>query len=262
MGKKQLISGIVMSLAMTMTHAQNAPVAKTKAQAPPAKPATTSSSKPAQSTAGAAKAMPLPNSVAGVKDSYDTWVKPLYPTAKGTEKTITQVEHFPYHEMKFEPPAKVDPVSKDQYSFVSPEDAFTARMSSMMNLDYDGWLGSWDKKAQQYLNAMAEHPEFSKESRMKQWKNILSAARPTMVRKITSGEYTIISYKLITAQGKELQPFELPATFHQVGGLWYGTEDLRTDPLLAYMPWSSGKSQEEVDVRPLSQSVIPAKGAQ
>ena len=205
--------------------------------------------------------MPLPNAVPGVKDSYDTWVKPMYSTGKGQEKTVTQVERFPYHEMKYDPQVKVEPGAKEQSSFISAEDAFTSRMASMMNMDYEGWLATWDKKSQKHLNEMAARPEFSKENRMKQWKNVLAAARPVMVRKINTGDYSIITYKLVTAQGKELQPFEMPAAFHQVGGLWYGTEDLRTDLLLSYMPWASGKMQEDLDLRPLSQSVIPAKGA-
>jgi len=191
-----------------------------------------------------------------VSDEINTWIKPLYKTAKGQQKTITQVDKFPYREQVYQPPVTIKGLAKSQYRYVTPEDAMVSRFSAMMNGDYEGWLASWDAKSQRLLKQLDAEPNRGPDKRIAQWKGLFEKAKPVLIRRIQTGQYVIITYKLLTADGKDAGMFEFPTVLHEVGGLWSGTEDLSGDALPTMSPWVSGKLADEVDIRPLSEAVI------
>lgn len=239
----------------TLAQGQGTPAKP--AQSKPAKQSTPAS--PTSKPAPAASAVSTPVPSAGAKpvpDDFNTWTKPLYRTAKGVERTIIQVDKFPYRESTYTSTQPIEILPKDRYRFITPEDSLVSRLSAMANLDYDGWLKTWDDKSQAFLKQVDARPEFGAQKRINQWKGVFSAVKPVLVRRIETGSYVIVTYKLVNKDGKDVGIFEFPTALKEVGGLWLGTEELSSDPLMNLSPWVSGKMSEEADARPMSQTVI------
>jgi hypothetical protein len=256
MRTKAVVVVITMSIA-GVAFAQGSPASlgqkkspTTKANtAPAAKPAPATTQKPAVTAAPTRNAKPT-------ADDVNTWAKPLYKTTKGQEKTIIQVDKFPYRESTYLSQKPIQPVAKDKYTFVTPEDALVSRLSAMANLDYDGWLKSWDDKSQQLLKAMDAHPDAGPQKRIDQWRGVFGQVKPVLIRRIETGSYVIVTYKLMNKAGQDAGILEYPAAFKQVGGLWMGTQELQSDALMNMSPWVSGKMADEADARPLTETVI------
>jgi hypothetical protein len=231
----------------------------TWAQAPTSKPVDTGKKSPAaQGTEKLPPARPglNPHQASAVADEIPTWAKPLYRTAKGQEKTIVDVERFPYREETYLNTKPAEYMTKDQYRYVTPEDALLSRLSAMANLDYEGWLKSWDKASQERLKEMDARDESGMKKRLNQWQGVMAQVHPLLVRRITTGKYVIVTYKLLNKAGQDAGMFEFPTPFVQEGGLWIGTDALMNDPFFNLVPWVSGHLSDEKDFRPLSETVI------
>jgi hypothetical protein len=248
---------ITMSVA-SMAIAQTKPAPSTPKPRPK-----TSTTAPAPAAAPA-KATPAQKPVVAppsreakpAADDINTWAKPLYRTAKGQEKTIIQVDKFPYRESVYLSQKPVEPLPKDKYSFVTPEEALISRLSAMTNLDYDGWLKTWDEKSQKFLKDLDARPDFGPQKRINQWRGVFGQVKPVLVRRIETGSYVIVTYKLLNKAGQDAGLLEYPTPFKQVGGLWIGTQELQSDALMNMSPWVSGKMAGEGDARPMTETVI------
>lgn len=189
-------------------------------------------------------------------DDIATWAKPLYRTTKGQEKTIVEVQRFPYREETYVSTKPIEYLSKDQYRYVTPEDAVVSRLSAMANLDYEGWLRSWDSVSQARLKEMDARNEPGVKKRLNQWQGVFSQVRPVLVRRIETGKYVIVTYKLLNKAGQDAGMFEFPTPFRQDSGLWIGTDALKDDAMFNLVPWVTGHLSDEKDFRPLSETVI------
>ncbi len=197
-----------------------------------------------------------PHQATGAPDEIATWAKPLYRTTKGQEKTIVEVEKFPYRESSYTSTKPIDYLPKEQYRYVTPEDAVVSRLSAMANLDYDGWLKSWDKAGRTRLLEMDANGQPGKDKRLDQWRGVMSQVKPVLVRRIETGKYVIVTYRLVNKAGQDAGQFEFPTALVQEGGLWTGTDALKNDPFFNLVPWVTGHTSDEKDFRPTSETVI------
>jgi len=254
MRTKAVVVVITMSIA-SIAFAQGSPASSAQKKSPTSKGNAVPSATPAATQKPVVTAAPIRNAKPAA-DDVNTWAKPLYKTTKGQEKTIIQVDKFPYRESTYLSQKPIEPLAKDKYSFVTPEDALVSRLSAMANLDYDGWLKSWDEKSQQFLKSMDAHPDAGPQKRINQWRGVFGQVKPVLVRRIETGSYVIVTYKLLNKAGQDAGILEYPAAFKQVGGLWIGTQELQSDALMNMSPWVSGKMADEADARPLTETVI------
>jgi hypothetical protein len=197
-----------------------------------------------------------PHQASGAPDDIPTWTKPLYRTTKGQEKTIVEVQKFPYRERMYTGTQPLDYLAKDQYRYATPEDAVISRLSAMANLDYDSWLKSWDKAGRARLLEMDANGQPGKDKRLDQWRGVMSQVKPVLVRRIETGKYVIVTYKLVNKAGQDAGQFEFPTALVQEGGLWIGTDSLKNDPFFNLVPWVTGHTSDEKDFRPTSETVI------
>src|SRR3954468_16373790 len=216
------------------------------------------SSKPLESAPSTAvpQATSTSRQATGVADEIPTWTKPLFKATRGQEKTIVEVQRFPYRQEMYQDAKPIEYLAKDQYRYVTPEDALVSRLSAMANLDYEGWMKSWDKVSQARLRNMDARNEPGMQKRLNQWQGVFSQVHPVLVRRVETGKFLIVTYKLLNKAGQDAGMFEFPTPFLQDGGLWIGTDALINDPLFNLVPWVTGHMTDEKDFRPVSETVI------
>lgn len=181
----------------------------------------------------------------------DDWVWPTHSTMEPQEKELTVVSHFTYREQEYEPPVVIEhAVPKSQRRLGSPEEAMISRVSAMMAGDYDGWLETWDAESRRLTDqnnrAQGRSPEFF----LQWWDDTFRLAKVALARRIETGPYVVVTYRLVTPEGRDAgDGIEFPTVFHKVEDRWLATLDLRRDPLVPASPWVSGESRMEVTVR-------------
>ena len=86
----------------------------------------------------------------------------------------------------------------------------------------------------------------SKEQWVAQWKEIFDIARFVLTTRIESGEYVVLTYRVLTIEGQDMQNgLEMPVIFHKVDGSWRATQTLSSDLLVLESPWVSGQNEVE-----------------
>lgn len=185
--------------------------------------------------------------IAGMPQS---WVWPVYETTEPVEKEITVVEHYNYRESKYEPAVIIQPVQKDAQKYETPEEAMVTRVSAMMAYDYEWWLTTWDPASKSIYLEKEKAAGRTKDYWIQWWKDTFQFSRYELVRRIDTGSYTALIYRMINLTNKDdNSSMEFPSVFHKSNGRWLTTVDLARDSLLLSSPWVSGKSLEEKTIR-------------
>ena len=178
-----------------------------------------------------------------------SWVFPAHPTTPPEDKVITTVDTYHYEERRFEPEIVVEAVPPEAVDYASPERAFISRFSAMIRGDYDGFMASWDDVSRQLTEVNDAGRGQTPTLYVETWRSIFSAASATMVRRIDTGDYVIITYRYVLPDGTVLQDIEFPGMFREYANGWRATQELASDDLLAVSPWVTGETDVTQVVR-------------
>jgi hypothetical protein len=177
------------------------------------------------------------------------WQSPAYPAESNQEHTVSITYQYTYDERLFAPPFVIAAVSPMARTFASPEATMIARASAMKDLDYDAWLATWDEHAKAEMEQRAKQSGRKLNDVVDQWRGIMKAGRIMMVRRIQTGQFVVLTYRVVDSTGKDISQLELPSVFHLVGDQWLGTQELSSDELLLESPWVSEVAHVERTVR-------------
>lgn len=192
-----------------------------------------------------------PHGPAAAQGLGPQWVFPSFPATPPEERTLTAVHIYNYEESLFAPPVTVtDPIPQAAADYSTPERAMITRVSAMMTGDFDWYQETWDPLS---LAVLQEHDAyFNNDSAeyLERWANIYASHRNQLIRRIDSGSYVILTYKMIDEEGVGLMDdMEFPAVFEQQDGQWLASQDLMRDPLPEISPWVQGVSVVEREGR-------------
>lgn len=177
--------------------------------------------------------------------SEQEWLTPAYPAQPSERHVVTLRYSYVYEERQFVPSYPIEPLSRNQWELGSPESAMIVRASAMKQLDYEGWRTTWDEASKAEMEKQVKDHGRELSDLVDQWRGVLAAGRMAMVRRVQTGQYVILTYRIVDATGRDLGQIELPSVFHLVDGRWLGTQDLSSDVLLLESPWVTGKQQVE-----------------
>lgn len=180
-----------------------------------------------------------------------SWVWPTHKTSEPQEKELTVVSHYTYREQRFDPPVAVrQAVARPRRRQGTPEEAMISRVSAMMAGDYDGWLETWDAESRRLTEENNRAEGRTQEYFLQWWDDTFRLTHFVLTRRIETGSYVVITYRLTTPSGEDAASgLEFPTVFHQVEDRWLATLDLRRDPLVPASPWVSGETRMEQTVR-------------
>jgi hypothetical protein len=178
-----------------------------------------------------------------------SWVFPAYPTTPPEDKVITTIDTIHYEERRFEPELVVEAIPPGAESYASPEQAFISRLSAMIRGDYDRFMASWDDLSRQLTEANDAERGQTPTLYIETWRSIFDAAKATMVRRIDTGDYVVITYKYVLPDGTVLVDIEFPGMFREFDDGWRATQELARDDLLAISPWVTGQTDVTQVVR-------------
>jgi hypothetical protein len=183
--------------------------------------------------------------------SPEAWVWPKYKTTQPEQKKLTVVSHYTYREQEYDPAIPIrQAVPKAERRQGSPEEAMISRVSAMMAGDYEWWLETWDEASRLLTEEGNEQAGRTPEYFTRWWADTLRLAHIELVRRIETGPYVVVTYRLVTPSGEAAgNGIEFPTVFHRVGDRWLATLDLRRDPLVPASPWISGQRRMEQTVR-------------
>lgn len=173
------------------------------------------------------------------------WLTPAYPAQPSEQYTVTLKYSYTYEERQFASWYSLEALPKNQWAFTSPESAMIARGAAMRQMDYEGWLATWDASSKTLMEQRAKEHHQELSAVVDQWKDILEIGKMTMVRRIQTGQYVILTYRIVDEAGRDIGQIELPSVFHRVDEHWLGTQDLSRDILLLESPWVTGEQHVE-----------------
>lgn len=174
------------------------------------------------------------------------WMQPVYRTTPAVQKEITATEHYTYRVAEYQPPVTIQAVPKPSWRWTTPEEAMISRTSAMMISDYDAFMAAWDPASRAESVQSYGGSGQTEEKWLQQWKEIFAIGRMVMTRRIDTGEYAIITYRVLTFDGQDVGGgLELPTVFVKNDGRWAATQALKRDPLVLQSPWVSGQDQIE-----------------
>lgn len=184
----------------------------------------------------------------GATAAVSEWVTPRFTSTAVESKTLTLKEYYDYTEASYTPPYTIStPVPVDQARWETPEQVMLSRISAMMLGDYEAWLSHYDPASRDFIAWKNAERGDTPETWLALWKDRLRVMRFKLKRRIQTGPYVIITYEMVTLDGKDASGgLELPVVFREFEDRWYATQELWQDGLVALSPWVSGKSIVEV----------------
>lgn len=156
---------------------------------------------------------------------------PRIKAQKPEDKTFTVIKHYQYRERVYSPPVKVIFLDRDPKTYSGPEAVLVSQLSAMRNLDFDWYLSTWDNVSKNKILEQEKVKGKSRSLMLKQWKDDFNTKEVILLRWIETGEYVVVTYKILSAGGKER---EIPTVFRLSDGHWTATLELENDPVLLY----------------------------
>src|SRR5882724_1847404 len=144
------------------------------------------------------------------------WVTPAFKTGPPSSGDKIVSEQYNYTQSEYSPPILVEALKRNQRAGDTPEHAFISRISAMMDQDYDDWLTTWDSASRLWTIDSGTKMGRDKEFYIKQWSGTFAKTRMQLVRRITTGSYVLITYRLVNFAGEPVSPLEIPAILHRV----------------------------------------------
>lgn len=173
------------------------------------------------------------------------WTQPAHPATAPQPRRMTSVDVYTYRERQYQPIFVFDPHTVPATASATPEDAVVQRFRAMAKEDYNAWLATWNPVTRAEFEQQQKTQGQSPESWTAQWRNVLARARISLVRRIDTGEFVIITYKILRSSSAA-ESKELHLALSKLGNQWFATNELRRDGLMLYAPWLTGKDSLEL----------------
>ena len=173
---------------------------------------------------------------------------PSFPTTDPESRVITVREIYFYDEALFTPPVRIFALPDGVADQSSPERTMFSRISAIYDRDYDKFFQYWDEASRGVVEAEFASGAYTREDLVGNW-GVLNNLDIVLKRKILAGDYNILIYEFMGKGSDEGPGFEMPVIFRKIDGLWYATQDLRRDELIASSTWASGDNEVEFTVR-------------
>jgi hypothetical protein len=180
------------------------------------------------------------------------WVRPFHPATAREAKSVRFTERYQYTQSLYgDQEITAENGASLLASSTGPERAFVARMNSTLRPDYQAWLATWDPPSWDFARDRYAQEGKDEQYWLTLWRNTFNNVRVRPVRKIETGPYVIVTYRVFDAQGQAVSgAFELPVVFKESSdGEWRVTLDLRADPLLQSSPWTRNRVEGSVTIR-------------
>lgn len=246
-----ITAGLV-STALIIASAQTGSAPQAPAQPPPQTP--TRPQQPAGQTtapapAGRGQQPAMPPLPAPSKDTPAVSVPaPLYPTTPGVNKAFTFERVFNYRTMSYKPAIVIQKIPRNSASNATPEQAFAAQISAMLDGDYDWWLSNWDAAAQKFHKERDAQMNRSPADWRGIWARAMRDQDVVMTERVVTGPlgpYVMLVYEMRDKAGK--QTYKSSFVSKEEAGRWVATLDLSEDPFFHY--YDQGKDRVSVTER-------------
>ncbi len=178
-----------------------------------------------------------------------SWAKPVFPTKPPVDKVITTVDTYNYVESTYAPSVRIEPIPQNTTSHTTPETATVAQFSAMFNEDLDWFAKTWTEAAWAETEAYNTASGHSPKDITQRWRAAFRVSRPLLLRRIDTGPYTILTYKLVAQDGTLVVDMEMPLILENESGRWLATQALRKDPFPSLSPWVTGETEFEATVQ-------------
>jgi hypothetical protein len=172
----------------------------------------------------------------------------VFPTTPPTTGRIIAEDEFIFSVRHYDPPAAVQPVSRDKASFRTPESAAVALISAMAAFDFDWFRSIWDAGSLKVMDAQMIEMKQDRNFWTNTWEKTFRGKRVELIDRIDSGNYVLINYRVVGTAG-QADPIELISAFKFQDGRWFATQDLSSDPVALY--WKAPNMRPKRIVRGL-----------
>lgn len=176
---------------------------------------------------------------------YTGYTNSIFPTGKVETGKFTVEYVYNFVSKTYTPEVQFKTISKEKASYQSPEEAFIAQFSAMINEDYTWWLSSWNALSQEEISARDKKQNRTADSWAKIWKDAMNGQTIKLVKKIETGPFVFINYKMLDHTGKET--FNALYVCKNEAGKWLATQELASD--LMFHHYLEGKSRVVINVR-------------
>jgi len=158
-------------------------------------------------------------------------------TFEGNKQLVTE-NVYNYKQYKYNQPAEIKFVRRNEASYSSPEQALTALISAMAQTNFEWWLSSWTDDSQKIMLEKDKEMKRTPENWSDIWRKIVAGRRARLLHRIETGPYVLIEYSLITADRETAEGSrdEIISSifFENVSGKWLATQRLQGDPVGLY----------------------------
>ncbi len=162
--------------------------------------------------------------------------EPEIPAGPATPISLVRTENYRYVEESIEPVEIIGAQPSSERSRATPLDACIGQLSSLFELDHEGWVSSW--RPEEQTAARESYPVADFVS------NGLPGSRVSITGLVRTGPYRLVLFEVFLADDDSDVPLELTAVFREVGGEFLATRELRADRLMIAEPWYSGETDE------------------
>lgn len=169
----------------------------------------------------------------------------VFPTGKAEAGKFTVEYVYNFVSKPYTPEVQFKSVSKKDASYLSPEEAFIAQFSAMVNEDYKWWLSGWNDPSQKEIESRNKQMKRNADTWTKVWRDAMKGQTIKLIKKVETGPFVFINYKMFDHDGKET----LSSLFvcKNEAGKWFATEELSTD--LMFHHFLKGEARVVLNVR-------------
>ncbi len=164
---------------------------------------------------------------------------PPSPFQVGPSKIDEVIEErtYYYRHMDYDPAVVVRPVARGDAAYDTPEGAAIAQISSMLAADVAWWRDTWTRDSREQMIARDREQGRAPTYWSDLWRERLAGKQAVLERRIETGPYVLIVYRIQPATGPSDDPaqsFHLTAVLVEEDGRWSATQALTEDPVLHY----------------------------
>ena len=185
------------------------------------------------------------NDLARVADKKAMFPFPIFPTTTPEKiKVLEEKSPYQFSRMKYNPPVRIIPLkSRDKASYNNPESTVIAYYSAMFNQDFEWFLSTWDKSAQEQILESEQRNNRSLQDRKEMWKEYYKGKAIYLTSRTESGPFIFIATKRVDSDKTPTKlDLDLPNVVHKVGGKWLLTHQHSRHPVSpVFRYWPNGE---------------------
>ncbi len=165
---------------------------------------------------------------------------PPSPFATGApriEKIVEEHLYF-FRQIPYQPPVTIEAAEPAGASHDSPETAMLAQMSAILRGDFEKFRSTWEPEARAMMEKHDRDRGWDREFWLAKWRQVYGGKRLELTRRIETGPYVLVAYRILPAEDAGDHGGEVVETANafkrQADGRWLATQELASDPVLAY----------------------------